>query len=222
MNYLQLVNDYITETGAGDPIGSITGQTDDYLKATTWISDAWTEIQRNRNWSFRWAEGSFTTSASESKYSLEALGRQLGDNFDLCSFRIQRDDGSTSSLRSIPHQLMRPLQSATSDYPRTISQYPDGSLRVYPTPSKAVVITFEYFKAPVVLKLDQDTPALDPQYHKAIVWKAVEQYAREQGKEWASLNQSAIRSYNSIYSSLLGTETGRVYKSISPFNSPNR
>lgn len=219
MNYLQLVNDYITETGAGDPIGSINGQTDDYLKAVTWISDAWTEIQRNRNWSFRWAEGSFTTSVGESTYSLATLSRQLGDNFDLGSFRLQLAEGNTTSLRCIPHKLMRPLQTATSEYPRTISQYPDGSLRIYPTPSKSSVITYEYFRAPVVLTSDLDTPTLDPQYHKAIVWKAVEQYAREQGKEWNALNQSAIRSYNSIYSTLLGTETGSVTKAMSPFNS---
>ncbi len=220
MNYLQLTNDYLIDTGAGDPIGSVVGQSDEYLQGTTWIADAWVELQRNRNWGFRWAEGTFDTVLGQSAYALVDLSRVAGDDFDMKSFYYPVDGGGSTPLTPVePHVLRAALSAsgATQGTPRYISRYPDGSLRLYPTPDSVATIKYEYFGAPIVLVADLDTPTLDPKFHKAIVWKAVEQYAREQGKEWSALYQAAIRNFNAIYSQMLNQETGRVYRAPSPF-----
>ncbi len=218
MNYLQLTNDYLAETGAGDPIGSVVNQTDEYRQATTWIADAWVEIQRNRRWRFRWAEDTFTTVGGQGTYSLSELGKTSGTDIDVSSFRLA---GSSASLAAISHRQMQTLEKGANSYagtPRYIALYPDDTLHVYPKPDAALSMSYEYYAAPTFLVADLDTPTLQPAFHKAIVWKAVEQYAREQGKEWQALYQAAIRNFNAIYSVMLHRETGSVRLSPSPLS----
>lgn len=221
MNLLQLTNDYIKETGVGDPIGSVVNQLDEYGQAVSWVVDAWVEIQRSRNWNARWAEASFNAAVDTSSYSLTTLGRVSGDDLLLSSFAIQSDSGVYTSLfprhySQIRHMINR--DAAASQQPRFFAQFPDGSIRVYPLPDAVRAVRYEYYVAPVVLVDDLDTPNLDPKFHKAIVWKALEQYAREQGKEWDGLYQAAIRNFNAIYTEMLSQETGRAYLAPSPFS----
>lgn len=209
MNKLQLVNDYLMETGAGDPVGSVVNQTDEYLQAVTWIADAWVEIQRNRLWRSRWAEGTFTTTIGKNKYTLADLGLTSGVTIDLKTLYTAN---STRPLVETAYTGMRGLLRATTTpaTPNRVSLAPDDALILHPTPDAAVVFTYEYFVAPVVLTADLDTPNFPAEYHKAIVWKAVENYAREQGKEWSALYQAAIRNFNAIYNQMVITEIGNI------------
>jgi len=220
MNYLQLTNDYLIETGAGDTIGSVVGQSDEYLQATKWIADAWVEIQRNRNWNFRWAEDSFSTVIGQYQYTLTDTLRVSGDDPLKGSFYYRLPDGRYSRLCLTTYQHSRAVRNAgnvAQGVPNSIAFSPAGDMYLHPTPDAVSSIKYEYHVAPVVLVDDLDFPSMSPEFHKAIVWKAVEQYAREQGKEWRNLYQVAVRNFNAIYSKMLEHETGRAYLAPSPF-----
>lgn len=217
MNFLQLTNDFIIESGACDQVGSVVNQLDEQAQAVIWVRDAWIEIQRNRLWRFRWAEDSFDTVADQGTYTLTNLVRSADDDFSMDKFIVDGDvlplihrtyDFIKAKVRSSPVETGKP---------RFVALRPDDSIVVYPTPDAAYTINYEYFSAPVELLTDTDSPTLNPKFHKVIVWKALEQYAREQGKEWAGLYQAAIRNYNSTYSMVLEQETGKAHLAPSPF-----
>ena len=61
MNYLQLVNRLVLESGLGDALATVSGQEDDSARAVAWISEAWVDIQTSHrhHWSFmKEADGS--------------------------------------------------------------------------------------------------------------------------------------------------------------------
>jgi len=196
MNYLQLVNDFMIETSMDDQISSVLAQLDDGLKATTWIRDAWTEIQRNETWKFRWAEGSFPTVAAQRRYTLAQQNRVAGDKLDRTQLTI-----GTGRLTEVDYDLVR--FSTSPGTPTLFSVRPDESIELYYIPNAIETVNYEYWKAPVVLADDTDTPDIDPDWHKAIVWKAIINYAREQGREWDGLYRAANREFKTIYSDML-------------------
>jgi hypothetical protein len=217
MNFLQLTNDFIVESGACEPVGSVVNQFDEQAQAVIWVRDAWIEIQRNRLWRFRWAEDSFSTVLDQTDYTLTNLVRSADDDINLNSFTLS---SATQPLTEVPYPYIKARLRAFPDYsgmPKYVAQRPDDTIVVYPPPDGVYTLDYEYFKAPVELTDDTDSPTLNPKFHKVIVWKALEQYAREQGKEWAGLYQAAIRNYNSVYSKALEQETGKVHLAPSKF-----
>lgn len=211
MNFLQLTNDYIVESGACEQVGSVVNQEDEQAQAVIWVRDSWIEIQRNRLWRFRWAEDSLATVASQDTYTLTGMVRSADDDIDLDSFTVE---GYVTPLLHASYDWIKHKQRVSPTLegrPLYVAQRPDDSIVLYPTPDAIYTLNYEYYKAPVELLTDTDSPTLNPKFHKAIVWKAVEQYAREQGKEWSGLYQAAIRNFNSVYGKALEQETGKAY-----------
>lgn len=199
MNYLQLTNDFLIETQMEDTVPTLSSLRDDVEQAAVWIRDAWIEIQRNRtDWSFRWAVGVFPTEVGKRIYTLSDLGLVGGD-------RVVRDRlyllNGTQLLGA--YDWRESIGKYATGTPVRVGYRPDFALVLDPIPDAVMNITFEYNSAPQILLADTDEPTIDPSFHKAIVWKAVENYAREQGNEWRGLYQAAIRSYNSIYQAML-------------------
>lgn len=200
MNYLELVNDFMVETGMEDPITAIAGQIDDGLKAATWIKDAWLQIQRAEDWSFRWAEDSFNTVASQAGYTLAQQGLTAGDKIDRTSLKIVADSHRLNYVNYVDLEF-----ETTEGKPARFGIKPDRSLLLNAIPDAVYQIDFAYHAAAVTLSADADTPSMDAEYHKAIVWLAVRNYAREQGKEWIGLYRSSNSDFNQIYSDMLNT-----------------
>ena len=205
MNYRDLVNDFLIESSMDDQIATVEGQQDDALKATRWVRDAWVQIQRAERWSFMWEElvidtfgGKASYSLAEQKRSRATVGRDLGSKVDITSLRIP---ASKKYLRHVDLNAIR--FSETTGEPVRVARSPDESIRFSPVPDAAYTITCDSWCAPVFLTDDLDTPALAPQWHKAIVWMALANYAREQGKEWQGLYTSATREFNHVYADML-------------------
>ena len=219
MNKLQLVNDFIIESGIDDEIGSTIGQTGELAQAVKWVEDAWLVIQRSRRWAYRWAEGSFNTVADQSIHTLSDQGRVIGDEVIIGSFwATSPTTGQRYQLQPTDFSAMKVLRgSASTGAPRRISILPDKTIEFSPTPDGIYALDFEYFATPSLLTADLDVPELQEEFHKAIVWKALEQYAREQGKEWTGLYQAAIRNYNAIFSQMLDSFTSEFKKGDSPY-----
>lgn len=68
--------------------------------------------------------------------------------------------------------------NGTFGTPCFIAEAPDGTFAVYPHPNTAYRVAFEYTIAPQELELYDDEPSgLAPQYHDAIVYRAMMNYA---------------------------------------------
>lgn len=82
-------------------------------------------------------------------------------------------------------------------YPRMISETPLGTYYLYPKPSRAIVLTFDFTRKPVDMVNYDDTPVgLPEEYHDYLVWKAVEEYADyDQNTRLFARAQKHTRSY---------------------------
>lgn len=220
MNYLQLVNDFLTESALGDTVGSVSTDTFEGRKAALWIKDAWVEIQRARRWKFRWAEGSFASVIDQNIYTLANLSLTDGVLFKNKEFYLVDGSGTRFHLTPEFYSVIKAKKrvSDTSGQPSYITEKPNGDLEVYPKPDAVYTIEYEYFIAPIELSDALDVPAFPAEYHKAITWKALENYAREEGGEWKGLYQTAIRNYNAIYTQLINTQLPSSSLGGSPFN----
>lgn len=198
MNYLQLTNDFLIETQMDDTVQTLTSLQDDVEQAATWIRDAWLEIQRNRNWKFRWAVDVFPTVAGKRIYTLEDIGRVAGDDIDLKNLTLLNGTVPLTQFN---------WRDSIGDYstgtPMRVGERPDEALVIDPIPDAVHNIVYEYFTAPQILIADDDEPRMDPSFHKAIVWRAVQAYAREQGNEWRGLHREAKDAYKEIYAAML-------------------
>ena len=211
MNYRDLVNDFLIESSMDDQIATVEGQQDDALKATRWVRDAWVQIQRADRWSFMWRTMRLPLKKGQWYYTLEEQEREYGSHVVWETFRyndgpFQEMPFNNKAIRYADVDAMRLiLKGGAKSFgpPNFISKNPDESLFVSPIPdSDDYVIAADIYASPVFLTDDLDTPEMAPQWHKAIVWLALVNYAREQGKEWEGLYKSATREFNHIYSDM--------------------
>jgi len=198
MNYLELVNDMLIETDYSDQITTVVGLTDDELRASIWVRDAWTQIQRQERWSFMAKEGNLFTVVGQSTYDLGDISYVVAplltaptvNRVDPTSFR---NETTEIYMRGVSTNNLR-WQTDTGSA-RLIAVNPDRSFVLGPIPSAVESLSMDTWTNPVVLSDDTDVPSMEPQYHKAIVWLAIANYAREQGGEWAGLRQTALHEY---------------------------
>lgn len=216
MNYLQLTNDLILESSVGDEVQSVESSQDYARKAVQWVRDAWVEIQRARKWKFRWAEGSFNTAISQSRYTRDEINYSDSDEFEYGTFWVV-EGACSARLTKMAYEKLREKQRGANVYGKPVYFAEDqaGNLHFFPTPEKSYVVEFEYYTAPVFLTESGDAPGMPEEFHKAITWKALEQYARDEGGEWQGLYQTAIRNYNAIYSEMLNKCLPAVVKKSS-------
>ena len=197
MNFKSLVNDFLVETQMDDAVATVLGQTDDAAQAVQWIRDAWIQIQRAERWSFMWSQASFTTAAGKDTYKPIEQNRGVGSKIDMTSFR-----DAINGTRLAPMDYHRLAVPSRAGSPSMVALLPNDSVVFNATPKEPAVYLYESWATPVVLTDDLDTPSAPAQFHKAIVWLAVTNYAREQGAEWNGLYTAATRDFNSVYSDM--------------------
>jgi len=193
MNYLELVNDMLIETDYSDQITSVVGLSDDELRAANWVRDAWVQIQRQEYWSFMEVEGTLVTTIGQDTYSKADIvygGTGTVDRIDLGSFR-----NDTAQYYMPLRSTSRQRWQTDTGSARYVSVNPNETFVISPIPSVVETITMNTWSQPVELAANDDTPTLNPKYHKAIVWLAIANYAREQGGEWNGLRQAALQEY---------------------------
>jgi len=193
MNYLELVNDMLIETDYSDQITTVVGLIDDEKRAAIWVRDSWTQIQRQERWTFMEEEGTLLTVIGQDTYSKSDITYSGAGSVDRVALDSFRND---TAKHYVPLRSARRLRWQTeTGSTRFISVNPNETFVLSPIPSVVETITMDTWAQPVELAADSDTPTLNPKYHKAIVWLAIANYAREQGGEWAGLRQTALHEY---------------------------
>lgn len=175
MNYLQLVQKLAGLADTAKP-AAVTNQTGSSLRLVDWIAQAWEEIQSEReDWRFMWGQlDPVNTVIAQSAYAKPAGVKGI----IFSTMAIHGGSGITRPTFMSYESFMGSYRFGTqTGKPAFVTEQPDGKLRFYPIPDEVYQFEFEYYKTPVVLKLVTDVPAIESEFHMAIVYKALGHYA---------------------------------------------
>ncbi|WP_271270488.1 phage adaptor protein [Aliamphritea hakodatensis] len=171
MNYLKLCQRLRQECGgSGSGPTSVAGQRGESQNYVDWISQAWLEIQQERQeWRFMWGKESVSLVAGTRLYAKPDGVKSIVPD----SVKI---NGHIASM--VDYEAFRTRYDAdTPSIPRVIAEQPDGQIIISGTPDAAYTLTFEVNKRPQLLVDDDDIPSIPEEFHMAIVYRAMIDYA---------------------------------------------
>ena len=185
--FLELVNDVGRESGTmgGQTLSSVASAAGRWAKLVAWTRQAWEMIQRERpDWIFRRASFEGALTAGKAVYTAVDLGIT-----DFGSWEPEADGINPFSLydpsigRSDESHLRRWDYSAWAERydfgvhdgnrPTVMATDYQQQLCLGPTPDKAYRLRGRYRRSIQTLAADSDTPIIAPDYHQAIVWRAL-------------------------------------------------
>ena len=195
MTFLQLCQRMILECAISGTMTTTVAQTGEFLRVTTWVNQAWIDIQTERQtWTFMRSSQlngggvSFVTVSGQAIYPLGTGAGTVGiaeTAFDSWVTRSFRDQTTTSGVRDqymlawISYDAWRDAyafgaQQTVTTRPVAIAVGPENEICVGPYPTAAYTLTGDYYRAPAQMTVDADTPTnLPAQYQMMIVWRAM-------------------------------------------------
>lgn len=187
MNLLELVNRTVMESGVtGTSFSNTTvqGATGELLRFTTWVNQAWQDLQNEHdgNWNWMRDEFSFNTVAQQAEYPYASAPLSLTNfgSWDKDTFRIYSTSiGSEMYLEHLEYRYFRDqfligsLRTSYS-YPSRFTISPSQSIILgLPPNDTSYVISGQYQTSPSALSADTDTPEMPARFHMIIVWLAL-------------------------------------------------
>jgi hypothetical protein len=231
VTYLELCQRMILECAISGTMTTTEDQTGEFLRVTTWINQAWIDIQTERQtWDFMRSSQlngggvSFATIAGQAVYPLGTGAGTVGvaaTSFDSWIPRTFRDQTTSVGVSDqiplawISYDAWRDgysmgAQQDVETRPVAIAVGPNNEICVGPWPTSSYTLTGDYYRAPAQMTADADTPTnLPAQYHMAIVWRAVRD-AYGQYEAAPEVLQRATTNYRRIDRSLGNRRGGRV------------
>ena len=189
--YLQLSSQLRQEVeGAGTGPTAVTSQTGVLARYVTWIADAWTELQQDRDDWF-WMRKSFTvnTTSSDGDYaytdctdtvSLAAISRwSRWYKHSFKCYLTASGVGAEYPLRWVEWENFRyryRYGTQTDSSPRHVSMDPTLKFVLGPEPDAVYTVTGDYQIGPQTLAADADEPEMPSRFHKLIVYEAMIKY----------------------------------------------
>lgn len=187
MTFLDLVKRLRQECGvSGNGPTTVSNQSGEMKRLCDWIAQAYLEIQEKRpNWNWMVSPFSLQTVANDYEYTATDAGidttfanwkmdtlrsylTSTGYGTEQFVYPMAYDDFRNFYLFSTRRDsLSKPLYAAVS---------PSKSLLLGPVPNDIYTITGEYYKLPVLLANDSDTPEMPSRFHMAIVYRAMVEY----------------------------------------------
>lgn len=196
MNYLQLCQRLRQEIrGAGSGPTTVVGQDGLYADLVNWIADAHRDLQTQDNGQWRWLRKEFTlnTVVDQRAYSFgdctdveaaTAIARfsawRLNDPY--LPPKVYRASAGEGTERYIVYRPWRTFEAIygignqNSGSVAYISENPQQQIVFGPPPNDIYTVTGEFFRGPVELAADTDTPEFPEQYHMILVFKAMMDY----------------------------------------------
>lgn len=206
MNFLQLCKKTAQESGtiAGLPSFTTTANaTGRIAKLVGWVSDAWLNIQNERNdWLFRNDTFSHALNIGVSEYTPASFNLSLSQWLpDTCSRQTmslydpaigQADEGGICQIPWDRYRAMYDRGVTAPNRPQYWAVKPNGNLLVGPAPDKAYVLRGEYRTTAQILAADTDTPNIPEEYHGVIVGEALRLMA-DSDESWEGLMPRASK-----------------------------
>lgn len=195
--FLELVKSLRQECGiAGTGPTTVTGQVGELKQLVDWTADAYTEIQGRHGGKWRWLHREFTlpTVASTSAYAYtsatDVVASAAVDRFTAWSVADREDPpkiyltaSGVSAERWLIHadwswfRSIYKIGTAVEGAPVHVSIDTQDKLVFGPVPDAVYTVTGYYWRGPQTLDSDADEPEMPSQFHKLIVYKAMEKYA---------------------------------------------
>lgn len=188
--YLQLctyLRQQTSDVGTGP--SAVTSQTGELARIVTWIDNAWTELQQEKEW--RWMRKSFTVSATSGDgdyaytdctdtVSLAAISRfSYWYKHTFKCYLTSAGVGGEYALRWLPWDEFRRIYrygTQTNGPPVHVSEDPTQKFVLGPKPDATYTVTGDYQIGPQVLTADGDIPEMPTRYHMLIVYEAMLKY----------------------------------------------
>lgn len=178
MNFLQLVQKTWQESGLSGSVADVGSASGMQLHFVNWVRDAWIDIQRESDeWVFMKQSAIFATAAGQEEYqkgtiALQQLKKPL-TAYILVNGMYQQlglvvSPQSATELNRLNKQTSQP----------SVCYYRNSVFSFDTIPDKAYTVKVYFVRTEQELLLNTDIPIMDDNYHRAIVWKALEQYAR--------------------------------------------
>ena len=187
MTFLELCQRTAREGGIEGGLSSVTAQIGMNLKIVQWVTDAWADLQIQRSWLFMRATGTFTLTAAQTDY---AIFSQLGlvnvkswcsptfhatDTLGRYTITLLEYGDFQSRLQGQDVQVNRPAYCALAPGYRMVFDA---------APTINATVVNDYWKTSQTLVNDTDEPNMNEDWHMAIVYKALRDYAEhEESKE---------------------------------------
>lgn len=224
MNFLQLCQDVMSESGTANPtaLTSVVGQSGRLGKFVSWTSKAYEAIQTKRaDWLWLQAEFSCAIVANTSVYSpatwsLTRHRRWVTDQPNYRPVTIYKTATGVSDECDIPemqYQSYRSVYGRGTQLPGRPLEYAidqQNRFCVGPVPDADYTVRGEYVKSIQTLALDADVPEMPAEFHRLIVWKALMLLAlHDEAVEPIKLS-SAVGYHDAMMRALEGAQLPRM------------
>lgn len=169
MTFLDLCEFVANEMGVTAPT-AVTSQTGDALRIVNAVKRAWLDMQTEmRRTKLMWKRVEFDTVSGTKQYDAGSDVRKWDRN----SFSIYlKSAGETQERKLVPityeHYKLNDVGVLTDAQPINIVIMPDDTLLLVPGPDAIYTIQGNYWKAPVVLAANGDTPDIKSEHHYTI------------------------------------------------------
>lgn len=189
MTFIELVQElHMACRVQGDAPTSVLDQPKPIQRLIRFIKRAWMDIQNEReSWSWMRRSISFPTVYGKPLYSLTDIevantgfAATFG-NWDRYTFRVYTTSAGKNSeifLDYVPYDWWRDSYQFSGfrdarTMPIDFTWAPDFAIGLGPTPTADYTIEGDYFQCATELVADADVPGLPPQFHWAIVYRAM-------------------------------------------------
>jgi hypothetical protein len=186
MNFIKLVTTLRDECGASGTDSTVVSATGEWARLCNWIATSWHEIQEdNKGWEWMRKNVTFDTVAQKGEYNAET-------DILLTDFGIWKEDSFRAYLKSagVGNEMLLDFKNyedfrnfylfstrnTTYTRPIEVSIAPNRNLLLGFSPDAVYTVSGEYYKDPVDLVLDTDTPDMPSRFHMAIVYRAMMSY----------------------------------------------
>ena len=216
MTFLELCQRTAHEGGVEGAISSVAAQTGMNRKIVDWVADAWTDLQVMRDWQFMRGEMNVTLDGRQA-YLIAALPADVPVNHatlgvtDFKAFAMPLLYASDANGRyTIPLIEISAFREQTmgKDYefgrPTCASVGLGYGLIFDALPTPGTVVQSDYYKRATLLLADEDTPAMNRDWHMAIVYKALRDYAEHE--ESPEIQRRARRKFMGIFNEMCQVE----------------
>ena len=192
--YLELCQDLVREVGiSGTGPSAVTGQIGELRRVVMWIADAYTEIQQRTDW--RWLRRSFTLQTVEDQETyafsevtdvdaiavISRFGKWRFEDYDDPPKIYLTSSGVAGQTWMIAtswesYKQIYGIGVQNSGQPLYITANPQDKMVIGPAPNGIYTLTGEFYRSAQILAADGDIPEMPTQFHKLIVYRAMEKY----------------------------------------------
>lgn len=209
LSFLQLVQRLRQECGVNGTISGVKAQAGEMARLVSWISSAWMDIQTlHPDWLFMQQPISFPTQAGKRSYNRQEAGIASFGNYKLDSFRLYKTSEGTASeqiLTFLPYDTFRDLyiygsQRDVTQKPTFFTLSPQKDFLLGDTPDDTYTVNGEGYALPTEMSENDDRPNMPPQFHMAIVYRAMMFYGQYEGAP--EVYQHGEREFNKMIARL--------------------